>query len=186
MKAIEAKIGYILANEISDDTFMGGLLVTDQKGFPLEFRYTDPVSPSGLQKIIYGHALDRYLIVEVISRSLIESVADKPDIFITNSKLILELNELLGAPLISIQEGNESPFPELGHVSKLDNGDILMQIHPSGSPAHITFAGDENDFDRIQPILAGVGSEMDLLEPIKRINEALNEIIKKSDIFTRK
>lgn len=165
---------------------MGGLLVTDQKGFPLEFRYTDPVSPSALQRIIYGHALDRYLIVEVISRSLVESVADKPDIFITNSTLILELNDLLGAPLISIQEGNESPFSELGHFSKLDNGDIVMQIHPSGSPAHITFAGEEKEFEKIQPILESVGGEMDLLEPIKRINEALSEIIKKSDKLARR
>ena len=180
MTDIQAKIGYILANEMGEDTFIGGLLVTDQKGFPIEFRYTDPVTPSALQRVIYGNALDRYLIVEVIARSLIESVTDKPDLFITNSRLILELNDLLSAPLISIQEGNESPFPELGHVSKLENGDILMQIHPTGSPAHITYAGDEAGFDKIQPIIEGAGGEMNLLEPLKRINEALAQIMQKS------
>jgi hypothetical protein len=175
------KIGYILARELSDDLFMGGLLVTDQKGFPIEFRYTDPIKPSKLQQIIYGNALDRYLIVEVIARSLAESITDKPEIYITDSKLILELKDILAAPLVSIQESGESPLPELGDITKLENGGILMQIHPTGSPAHITFTGSEADFEKMHPLIKGAGSEMDLLEPLKRINEALKEILKSAE-----
>ena len=180
MSEFHSKIGYILAQEMSDDVFMGGLLVTDHKGFPMEFRYTDPVIPSKLQRIIYGNALDRYLVVEVISRSLIDSITDKPDLYITNSRLILELSSILGAPLISIQESNESPLPEMGHIAKLEDGGVLMQIHPSGSPVHITYTGKAADFERIQPLIENAGSEMDLLEPLKRIDNALGEIMEKS------
>lgn len=175
------KIGYILARELGQNAFIGGLLVTDEKGFPVEFRYTDPVTPSKLQRIIYGNALDKYLIVEVIARSLLESLHDKPGLFITDSKLILEMSEVLSAPLISIQESGQSPLPEMGHVKKLDNGEILMQIHPSGGPAHITYAGSEDGFEKVQPLIAELGNEMDILEPLKRISSALKEIMENSD-----
>jgi hypothetical protein len=181
MEHTKSKIGYILAKELNGSIYIGGLLVTDEKGLPLEFRYTDPISPTKLQRIIYGNALNRYLIVEVIAKSLIDSITDKPDIFITDSRLILELNKLFGAPLISIQESDESPFPEIGHVSKLPNGDILMQIHPSGSPAHIIYAGEPGGFERVQPLLTHAGGGMDLLEPLKRIEEALTEILQGHD-----
>lgn len=181
MEPTKAKIGYILARESHENVFMGGLLITDQKGFPLEFRYTDPVTPTKLQRVIYGNALNRYLIVEVIAKSLIESITDKPDIYITDSRMILELSDLFKAPLISIQESDESPFPELGYISKLPNGEILMQIHPSGSPVHITYAGDPAGFEKIQPLLSSSGNQMDLIEPLKRIDEALEEILAGSD-----
>jgi len=181
MEPTKAKIGYIIASEQCDNVFMGGLLVTDQKGLPIEFRYTDPVTPTKLQRIIYGSALDRYLIVEVIARSLVESISDKPDIFITNSRLILELSEVFKAPLISIQQGEESPFPELGYMTKLPTGDFLMQIHPSGSPVHIAYTGDPHGFEKIQPLLAASGSKMDLIEPLRRIEKALDEILASSE-----
>jgi len=181
MEATKAKIGYITAKEQRENVFMGGLLITNQKGLPLEFRYTDPVTPTRLQRIIYGSALNRYLIVEVIARSLVESISEKPDIFITDSRLILELSEIFKSPLISIQQSDKSPFPELGYITKLPTGDILMQIHPSGSPVHITYAGDPNGFDKIQPLLTASGSKMDLIEPLKRIEEALDEILSSSD-----
>jgi len=181
MEQNKSKIGYIVARETGGSVFIGGLLVTDELGLPLEFRYTDPISPTKLQKIIYGNALNRYLIVEVIAKSLLESLSDKPDIFITDSRMILELGKLFGSPLISIQESDESPFPEIGHVTKLPNGDILMQIHPSGSPAHIIYAGEPNGFEKIQPLLTHAGGGMDLLEPLKRIDEALTEILQSHD-----
>jgi len=128
MTDIQAKIGYILANEMGEDTFIGGLLVTDQKGFPIEFRYTDPVTPSALQRVIYGNALDRYLIVEVIARSLIESVTDKPDLFITNSRLILELNDLLtpiAMRFTTIDDSNLLTGIGISKLYFLIGGDVL-------------------------------------------------------------
>ena len=36
------KLAYVVSTSSSPNGYLGAVLVTDYKGFPLEFRYTDP------------------------------------------------------------------------------------------------------------------------------------------------
>lgn len=64
-------IGYLSVKKI-DEKHVGGLLVVDESGIPHEFKYTDPIIPNQLQKILYGKSLETYLHVEIISKSLLK------------------------------------------------------------------------------------------------------------------
>ena len=41
---------------------MGGLLLTDESGIPLDFRYVEPITPTKLQAVLYGKALESHLL----------------------------------------------------------------------------------------------------------------------------
>ena len=46
-------LGYIIV-EGSEIQIKGGTLITDVKGFPLDFSRTDPLRPEHLARILYG------------------------------------------------------------------------------------------------------------------------------------
>ena len=57
MAAGKLTLGYVLSPAVAEDVFMGGAMVTDASGLPLEFRYTEPVRATKLQRILYGDVL---------------------------------------------------------------------------------------------------------------------------------
>ena len=48
-----------------NDGFISAMMVTDSRGYPLEFRATTPVRPSLVQKTLYGKQLEHYVGVEL-------------------------------------------------------------------------------------------------------------------------
>ena len=52
--------------------FVGGYLVTNSWGRPLEFRLSSAVQPNKVQTILYGDTLHRYLCGEVIGKTLLD------------------------------------------------------------------------------------------------------------------
>src|SRR5436305_14698670 len=51
---------------------LGGYLVTNSWGRPLEFRVTSAVQPNKVQAILYGASLPAYLCGELIAKTLVE------------------------------------------------------------------------------------------------------------------
>ncbi|ABR31276.1 hypothetical protein SU69_07240 [Thermosipho melanesiensis] len=93
-------IGYFSVRKINEK-YLGGILIIDERGIPIEFKYTEPITPTGLQKIIYGSSLEEYLSVEIIGKTLIEKIENKPEIIFVNDPsltfkenivLIIEIN----------------------------------------------------------------------------------------------
>ncbi|HEY1860697.1 MAG TPA: hypothetical protein VGG61_10105, partial [Gemmataceae bacterium] len=52
--------------------FLGGYLVTNQWGRPLEFRLSTALQPNRVQQILYGDTLEPYLCAEVIAKTLLD------------------------------------------------------------------------------------------------------------------
>ena len=55
-------------------SYLGGLLLTDTSGIPLDFRYTEPITPTKLQTVLYGRALEPYLKGEIIQKTLLKEL----------------------------------------------------------------------------------------------------------------
>lgn len=66
-------IAYLDSRKI-EGKFIGGLLSVDERGIPVEFKYTDPVVPNELQKILYGSSIDTYLKGELIAKTLLKKM----------------------------------------------------------------------------------------------------------------
>ena len=77
---------------------LGGYLVTNLWGRPLEFRLTSAVQPNRVQQILYGSTLATYVYAEVIGKTLVEKTATPTQAILTDSADVLHLRRLIDVP----------------------------------------------------------------------------------------
>src|SRR5581483_6678244 len=97
------RLGFLAAVEDAERGVVGGLLVTNRFGRPLEFQCTTPVKPNRTQQILYGPTLRPFLLAEVIGKTLVEKVSVKPHLVLTESPELLELRLHIEIPVASLR-----------------------------------------------------------------------------------
>jgi hypothetical protein len=98
------RLGFLTAIEIPDRGYVGGLLVTNHYGRPLEFQCTAPLKPNRTQEILYGPTLVPYVLGDLIGRTLIEKVGVKPHIVLTEREELLGLRDLVEIPVACVDD----------------------------------------------------------------------------------
>ena len=155
-------IGYLSVLNIKNK-HIGGILVINDLGIPVEFKYSEPVTPTKLQEIIYGSSLEYYLHTEIIAKGLIQKVENRPEFILTqDSSLLFDRNivsvTLLPQSVPEKKEGNEAIVP-------LNNNSI-----------RITFQETTKVEDTIVSKIIDFASRIDLFEPFDRVEKALEYI----------
>ena len=89
-----------MVSDLGGDLLIGGYLVLNAVGRPLEFHCTEPVKPNRAQQILYGATLRPYLYGEQIGKALVDSGKMFPDLIVTNSRHSLALGDLLEIPVV--------------------------------------------------------------------------------------
>jgi hypothetical protein len=102
------RLGFLTAIEVPDRGYIGGLLVTNHFGRPLEFQCTAPLKPNRTQEILYGPTLVPYVLGDLIGRTLIEKVGVKPHIVLTERVELLGLRDLVEIPVACVDDLPES------------------------------------------------------------------------------
>src|SRR5262245_48271603 len=102
------RLGFLTAIEVPERGYVGGLLVTNQFGRPLEFQCTAPLKPNRTQEILYGPTLVPYVLGDLIGRTLIEKIGVKPHLVLTERQELLGLRELVEIPVACV---DDSPVP---------------------------------------------------------------------------
>jgi hypothetical protein len=164
------RLGFLTAIEIPDRGFVGGLLVTNHCGRPLEFQCTAPVKPNATQEILYGPTLEPFLLGELIGGTLVEKAGVKPQWILTDRAQILELRNHVEQPVALVSPPRESQ-PSDGADSAREGlklGRQIVHFHP----AH---GGDGELMSRD---LAQIPDDADLREPFERVREALEETLR--------
>lgn len=143
--------------------WLGGYLVTNGWGRPLEFRLTTAVQPNRVQTALYGPTLTEYLHADVIGKTLIEKTGTKPDLIVTDSPPALALRSRIEVPVISVvlPSGTLSETASLTHSR-------------SAAPVYLPLRF-ESDRAAISRLLDRVDPAVDLAEPFARIREAVGE-----------
>jgi hypothetical protein len=98
------RLGFLTAIEVPDRGYVGGLLVTNHFGRPLEFQCTAPLKPNRTQEILYGPTLVPYVLGDLIGRTLIEKVGVKPHLVLTERMELLDLRELVEIPVACVDD----------------------------------------------------------------------------------
>jgi hypothetical protein len=175
------KLAYFMAVK-EGGSYLGGLLITDTSGIPLDFRYTEPITPTRLQSILYGKSLEPHLKEEVIQKTLLKDLKGQPDLF------ILSAAELTGGwsgdakcPVLALQRSQELPLPKVGEVFRAGPRDLLIQLAEGAAPLRVMFAAsvDAPAQELAVPRLLEAGYHMDLLEPLERVSSALQSLVVK-------
>jgi hypothetical protein len=163
-------------------SYLGGLLMTDPSGIPLDFRYTEPITPTRLQSILYGKSLEPHLKEEVIQKTLLKELKSPPDLF------ILGASELAGGwsgdakcPALAVQKSLEAPLGKVGEVFRAGPRELLMQLSEGAAPLRVIFAAsvDAPGQELALAKLVEAGYHMDLTEPLERVSAALQSLVQK-------
>ena len=175
------KLAYFMAVK-EGASYLGGLLVTDTSGIPLDFRYTEPITPTRLQSILYGKSLEPHLKEEVIQKTLLKELKTPPDLF------ILSATELAGGwsgdtkyPVLAVQKSQESPLGRVGEVFRAGPREVLIQLADGAAPLRAIFAASVDPAAQEQAVvkLVEAGYHMDLTEPLERVTAALQSLVVK-------
>lgn len=171
-----AKLAYGIAYSSASKGFFGAILITDYKGFPLEFRYTDPIVPTKIQQVLYGEGLEKYLKMDVITDSLVKALSGDISVLFVQDEDLLEYKGK-GIPIVRLSSTKMAPLAAIGDKQKLKNNEILLQTSHAQNPIRLLFKEDFKCegglFEEIINKLLKAGEYMDVDEPLTRVQKTL-------------
>ena len=91
-------VGFLSAYQ-EGSGFLGGYLVTNPWGRPLEFRLSSAVQPNKVQQILYGDSLAAYVCGDVIGKTLIEKATTPVQWLVVDNPVMLELRRSIALPV---------------------------------------------------------------------------------------
>ena len=170
-------LGYMII-EGSETMIRGAALITDAKGFPLDFARTEPLRPDHLARILYGSAFGKYAKEKLILESLLDAVEVQPQLWICKDKDLLEpLKSNSKILSVLLEESAHVPLDAAGHIeTTADPGVFMIQVETNGAPFRAEFSENirPDEVQQAAAILAFSATSMDVLEPFTRLEKALN------------
>jgi hypothetical protein len=170
-------IGYLTAAEVEPSLFIGAAMTTDSFGLPIEFRYTEPVRATPLQRILYGSALHRYLCREVIASTLLRAMETHPEVWVVQDEVLLEPLEEMNAPVVMLFPSEMAPMSDLGATMPAGDGEMWVQLSLAGAPLRVRFGNGDAGLQRqAVQALTEAAHTMDVLEPLGRLLQAVHVV----------
>jgi hypothetical protein len=170
------KIGYFCSYKI-EDQYIGGIMVTDHQSIPLEFKYTEPIRPTKIHKIIFGKVLEKYIGEEVIKKNLLKEIKQIPSIlFVTELELLGE-DPVNRIPMVALQTTTLPGLSAAGEFQRVKEKEIIVQPSISKTPLKLTFFSPEPDVqEKLMNILRSLIDRIDIHEPFSRVETALKSL----------
>jgi hypothetical protein len=186
------KLGFLTVLQ-EPSGYLGGYLVTNAWGRPLEFRLSTAVQPSRVQQILYGDTMRPYVCADLIGKTLIEKTATEAKIIITDCRQVLDLRRLIEIPVVWLAtSGNHSiPHSARGRGVRGEGAQESEETSESDSPpdradiaalvtslpvgnvyCHPQFGADK---PAVCKLMERLPEAFDLAEPFARIREAIGE-----------
>jgi hypothetical protein len=148
--------------------FLGGYLVTNSWGRPLEFRLSTAVQPNKVQQILYGTTLTEYLCADLIGKTLVEKTSIPPHLIVTDTLNVLPLRGRLEVPVLAAIPESELPGDD-------SEKPLIRLSHGRSSYPLVYEAKYQADDEMIRAMLDRLDRSVELTEPFTRIREAMGE-----------
>lgn len=170
------KIGYF-ASQKNEDQYVGGVMITDQQSIPIEFKYTEPIKPTRIHKIIYGKVLEKYIGEEVIKKNLLKEVKNVPTIYFVTELDLLGEDSANQVPMVALQTTTLPGLNAAGEFQRVKDKEIIIQPLTSKNPLKLTFFSPEPDVqEKVMNTLRAFIDKIDIYEPFSRVETALKAI----------
>ena len=112
MRARDAKsplaLGFLTVTQHPQWGLIGGYLVLNALGRPLEFHCTAPVRPTRAQRILYGPTLEPYLYGEQIGQALVTKASTAAVAICTDRTAVLAVSEFVSMPVLLVLDAAAS------------------------------------------------------------------------------
>ncbi len=166
-KKTDPGIGFYTVEYSERAGWIGGYLLLNRGGRPLEFHCTLPVQPSRAHEILYGPTLRDHLIGEAIGPVLLARARIQPLLICCDQPEALALDGTLDPPIALVGEAAES---EEGPVTTESlPGRVTIEL--AGSTLYVSREREP----AVAAAAASLADLPDLLEPFGRIREAIEE-----------
>lgn len=177
----DKKLAYLITRQAPSGGILGAVLVCDTKGFPLEFRYTEPIIPTKIQKVLYGNNLEKYLKVDVILDSLLKVLSNNYDYLIVSDESLLDYKD---AKIIFKIASAQNPLLSGNDKVQITNdNECLLRTKLAESPIRLTFPKkfkcEGSEFEGITASLIEMGENIDISEPMGRVQKSVDLICKR-------
>jgi len=161
-----ACLGFLTVVEQPELGLIGGYLLLNAAGRPLEFHCTAPVKANRAQEILYGPTLQPFLYGEQIGQALLARTKLSPLVVCTDSQPVLAARDFTHVPMVVVREQGTGD----GGQGTGDRGSFSLARNCVRPALH--YSSDEVAIREAWPAQA---DQLDLLEPFARIREALEE-----------
>ena len=184
-------IGFLTVVEHQETGLLGGYLVLNSAGRPLEFHCTTPVQANRAQQILYGPTLTPFLYGEQIGLTLLKKSKSNPSVVFTDRAPALAVRQLVEIPVVLVVIADKgSADEEIAQknmaVEKTLRLDQRHKNIPAPSPAALLYfslgeqavavdSSFENDRQFITAQWHEYYNGFDLAEPFGRLHQAIQE-----------
>lgn len=178
-------LGFLTILEHEQRGLVGGFLILNTNGRPLEFHCTAPVKANRAQQILFGPTLDAYLYGEQIGQTLLAKCSLELLAVCTDVERALCVRDYATSPVTLVLNNDIQPIAGQAFEAAAPNGtvwrvDAAQQFGPHlhefvvgrnrlAVPAHRE-ADRAALAERLEPVAA-----LDLAEPFERIRQAVEE-----------
>jgi len=163
---------YVHRYKDEQTSYRGAFLSTDGNTTPTEFRITNVIKATKLQRTLYGKILEEHVYVELIAFPLLNSATKQPNIVIVSDEILLNFRDKISVPVALVQKETEIHITEDDQSRGIVTSEtgkfepIVMTVHKS-FPDDKKIAGE---------MLTDILMRRSLLEPFDRIQLALEEV----------
>jgi hypothetical protein len=187
-------LGFLTVLEHAQHGLMGGYLVLNASGRPLEFHCTAPVKPNRAQQILFGPTLEPYIYGEQIAQALVNKSTHEPRLLCTDLQPVLAVRGLVSVPVAlvlppesgvsaattdtaegSLPASEDQPASSRHHRLDVAHVGTNFSMFHVGQNRLAVAADRDADRAMILERLAPLGELFDLAEPFARIREAIEE-----------
>ena len=149
--------------------YIGGYLVTNNWGRPLEFRLSTAVQPNRVQQILYGGTLEPYVCADLIGKTLVDKASVPVQLIVTERESVLDLRLRLDVPVIWLASAGDGLAGAWAA-----SAEPIRQAADQRGPifGHPRFP---QDAPAVRDMLDRLEDTLDLAEPFARIREAIGE-----------
>jgi hypothetical protein len=145
--------------------YLGGYLVTNQWGRPLEFRLSTAVQPNRVQQILYAGTLEAFVCADLIGKALLDKTASPVQLILTDCAAALDLRQRVEIPVAWLTPP--------GSTTEADSRCAWPAREGHGSLlCHQRFP---DDVSAVKVLLEHLEGLVDPAEPFLRIREAMTE-----------
>lgn len=158
-------------------SYVGGMMITDHHGIPVDFKYTDPVNPTKIQRIIYGSVLEQYIRNHVILGALSKEINVPPSFYFVSQHQLHDIEEANDFTVLSVQRTQFTSLGERGAITRAKENECLLQGWVDPHPLRVIFGSTPPDEqETLLKDLVFLSKHMDLVEPLERLEKALKTL----------
>lgn len=190
-------LGFLTVLENAELGFLGGYLLLNAAGRPLEFHCTAPIRPNRTQEILYGPTLQPFLFGEQIGQTLLTKSKLTPLVVCTDSEPALAVRDFTEIPVVHVLGattgsatlarsasegaglGGQCSVRTIGDLASgaiaVVSGSLQTSQFQLATNQVSTAPGRLSDEQLIRAAWPNQADHLNLLEPFDRIREALDE-----------